>query len=318
MIFSVAMGRVRVVEAMIVSLAVLFAGCSGTRTVYPERPRDGLRVATFNVHYVVDPVWAANSDRIEDIDELDQIVRWETRETSVIETVDRINADIVAFQEMETFAGGSFNRVNTQLRSVSDALPRYDVVATGDPAVYPTTQPILVRKGRFRPIEQGFFFFSSTPDQIYSDPWYGRYPSFATWVRIESIGSPKQTYLVVNVHIDRESYRNQLRSASLIVERVKELQTAKDMVIVLGDFNALTWVPVVTRVTKGVGAEAVGRNGATFHFNRGIHLFPAIDHILWNGGGHLRLDGTFVYRSRSGDVWPSDHYPVVADFTIHH
>jgi hypothetical protein len=55
--------------------------------------------------------------------------------------------------------------------------------------------------------------------------------------------------------------------------------------------------------------------GSTFHFNRGLNLFPAIDHI---GGsdGISPVGKTFSVRGRFDGEWATDHYPVVGDFAV--
>ena len=55
--------------------------------------------------------------------------------------------------------------------------------------------------------------------------------------------------------------------------------------------------------------------GATFHLNRGLNLFGAIDHLA-HGPGAAPLGPARVLRERFGDVWPSDHYPVAGDFVL--
>jgi hypothetical protein len=55
--------------------------------------------------------------------------------------------------------------------------------------------------------------------------------------------------------------------------------------------------------------------GATFHLNRGLNLLGAIDHLA-HGPGAAPLGPPFVLRQRLGGAWPSDHYPVAADFAL--
>ena len=76
-----------------------------------------------------------------------------------------MNADLIAFQEMETFEGGAFSFRNLQLDWILENLPAYAPAAAGNPEKYPGTQPILYRKGAFDVERQGFFFFSEEPDR---------------------------------------------------------------------------------------------------------------------------------------------------------
>jgi len=301
-------------------LLLVAAATLGPAITADENDVERARVATFNAHYLL-----VGSD--------DQLTGWAEREYAVLAVLREIDADIVAFQEMETFAGGHANRENRQADSVRAAFPTHRFTATGDPAVFPNTQPILYRADRWAPGEQGFFFFSPTPDVPYSSSWYGRYPSFASWARLippgehrEEASASPPPLLVVNVHIDRTRYRNQLLSARLLAERIAEIRRPGDEVILLGDFNAFQRSRVL-RIATGASWTAkapdtiagyaplrpVSPRAATFHFYLGLHLFPAIDHILVSEG--LVSRGARVVRRRPGGVWPSDHYPVVVELT---
>jgi hypothetical protein len=67
-----------------------------------------------------------------------------------------MDADLVGFQEMKTFAGGHSGEENLQLDYLPARMPDY-------------------RPEDVEPLEQGFFF-SNTPDEVYSRPWFGRFP----------------------------------------------------------------------------------------------------------------------------------------------
>ena len=129
--------------------AVILSGCaSGTGASLPPRTEGRLRVAGLNVHYLA-PRGGA-------------VTQWPPREAAVVATLSAIDADVIAFQEMETFAGGAFNRDNLQQESLAAAFPAFGFTATGDPEVFPNTQPIMFRRARFTPREQGYVFFSPT------------------------------------------------------------------------------------------------------------------------------------------------------------
>lgn len=311
----------RAITITIVLLAGLTVSALTESSTAVDEADRSLRVATLNVHYLVDAVALGR-----DPGELDPVMQWERRDEAVVAVLLQIKADIVAFQEMETFAGGHLNRNNVQLQTVKNTFPEYSFGGTGDPAHFPATQPIMYRRDRFSAQGQGYFFFSPTPDTLYSDPWYGRYPSFASWVRlVETVTG--RAFLVVNVHIDRERYRNQIRSSHLIVERIDAVREKNDTVVILGDFNAFRVSRVVRIINRGLGLQSAPPTGTTFHFYRGLHLFPAIDHVLYQPAtaprhansnrtvseGGIRAIHSATVRARPDGIWPSDHYPVVVD-----
>jgi endonuclease/exonuclease/phosphatase family metal-dependent hydrolase len=248
-------------------------------------------VGTFNIHYI--------SPR-------QKKMIWEERREAVVGVLRLGNPDIIGFQEMETFVGGHWNQENKQLEWVKEHFPQYAVTSFGDPRVYPSTQPILYRKDRFEALDQGFFFFSPTPDRIYSRPWEGRYPAFCAWSRLHDKSTDRSFYLY-NLHLDYSSLENRLKSAKLVAERIATRKHIEDGVIVIGDFNAArSFRPV--RIVAEADLKVAKTRGSTFHFNRGINIQPAIDHVLYSKEFMYR--STRVIRERIDGNWPSDHYPL--------
>jgi endonuclease/exonuclease/phosphatase family metal-dependent hydrolase len=277
------------------SVLLLVTSCaSGPQQL--ERP--DLTLASFNIHYL--------SLR-------DDVLPWDERSAAVKAVLEGVGADLLAFQEMETFGGGHQSSPNIQLDYLLRELPRYKAAAVGDPELYPSTQPILYDPSVLQPVEQGYFFFSPTPDEIYSRPWHGRFPAFCSWVRFEELQHGHR-FVVYNVHFDASSPRDRLKSAELTMERI-DATAAGDPVVVAGDFNAPLLFPTMRRFLRN-GYRHSGIRGSTFHFNRGLHLIPAIDHILVRG--QIRSAPGRIMRDRPGGRFPSDHYPVLTQLGFVH
>jgi endonuclease/exonuclease/phosphatase family metal-dependent hydrolase len=249
-------------------------------------------LGTFNIHYVAP--WQEG-------------LRWEDRRDAVVAMLEAADADLMAFQEMETFEGGSYNEENRQLDWIARHFPEYAFAAVGDPQVYPSTQPVMYRPERFEPLDQGFFFFSPDPDDIYSRSWDGGFPAFASWVRFADRRSGTSFYLY-NVHFDHSSRGNRIKAAELVVERLGGREHPGDPVIVAGDFNA-PWFFRPVQIVSDAGLDIADTTGSTFHLRRGINIIPAIDHVLVSDG--FEIGPTEVLRKRFAGTWPSDHYPVL-------
>lgn len=260
------------------------------QAVNANEPED-IRISSFNIHYV-----SAGQKKL----------AWENRKEAVTEAIRELNADIIAFQEMETFAGGSYNTENKQLDWVLKHFPQYTAGAYGNAAEYPNTQPILYRRDRFEQKSQGFFFFSDTPDVIYSRTFNGSWPAFCSWTQL----TDKQTgddFYVYNVHFEYKSMSNRGKSATLVKSRIAPV-VANSPVILLGDINAASFSPTARKL-KSTPLNLAKPAGATFHFNRGINLLPAIDHIFFSD--HFVQAGKMErLRKKYSKVWPTDHYPV--------
>jgi len=273
---------------------LLFSGC--VRADEPAQAAS-FSVGSFNIHYI-----SRNGD----------LLPWDDRKPAVRSIIDEIDVDLLAFQEMETFSGGSIATENLQLDFVLAQFPRYAAAAVGAPEEYPSTQPILYRTDRFTPLDQGFFFFSPAPDEIYSRPWHARFPAFASWVRFDDRVTGV-SFVVYNVHFDASSPRNRTKSARLVAERVADRRYADDPVIVLGDFNAPRFFPSMG-ILRRAGLHRAATTGSTFHFNRGVHIIPGIDHILGSDG--VAFADPTVARARYDGIHPSDHYPIRARATL--
>ncbi|MEO1637866.1 MAG: endonuclease/exonuclease/phosphatase family protein [Pseudomonadota bacterium] len=261
-----------------------------------------LRLATYNVHYIIlerdTGAWSVGD--------------WDRRKGPLDAAFKAVNADVIAFQEMESFARGN-NRVNLTLDWLLENNPDYRAAAVGDPATFPSTQPILYRPDRVEMLDQGWFFFSETPDVIYSRTFNGSFPAFASWAEFRDPNAGA-AFKIVNIHTDFASRSNRIQSLELVASRVAPWTAQGETVFVVGDFNGRLGDQVV-EILADEGFDFAPVKGATFHFNRGINLFGAIDHIAVNGDA-TRVGEPVVLRQKFQGEWPTDHYPVIVDYRL--
>jgi len=263
-----------------------------------------LRIATYNVHYI----WLDRESGRWSVGD------WNRRKEPLSKAVAALNADVVAFQEMESFSrSNNGGPINLTLDWLREQRPEFDAAAVGDPREFPSTQPIFYRREKLDLLDQGWFFFSETPDRIYSRTFNGSFPAFASWAQFKDRGSDK-SFRVVNVHFDYASSSNRQLSAELVVLRIARWLLLKENVFVVGDINAgLSSTPV--RTIEAAGLKFAPVIGSTFHWNRGVNLTRAIDHLGHSSGVTLAGEPT-VLRQKFDGEWPTDHYPVVANFCL--
>ena len=288
-------------------LLLLVTGCQMVRhssgPVLAEPVTGSLRLATYNVHYI----WLSRDDVTWGTG------HWEQRRGPLDAAFKSLDADIVAFQEMESFAGGNADNVNLARDWLSSNNPDYSVAAIGPWQSFPSTQPVFYRHELYGVSDQGWFFFSETPDVIYSRTFNGSYPAFASWVKFVNLQTSSPFY-VVNLHTDYASLENRSRSIELVAQRISPWVAEGTAVFVAGDFNARAGSGL-HRTLESAGLEFVPVRGSTYHFNRGLNLFGAIDHIAHTPNA-VSVNKPVVVREKFGTVWPTDHYPVVADFML--
>jgi endonuclease/exonuclease/phosphatase family metal-dependent hydrolase len=302
------MGRrlVRVLGGGLLALAALLTAIqyanSGNDPVAAPPP-GAFRIATYNVHYID---LTQSSGPWSEAD-------WEVRKDPLDDAFKALGADIVAFQEMESFRGGSDGSLNLARDFLLEGNPEFAAAASGDWREFPSTQPIFYRRDRLRLLDQGWFFFSSTPDVIYSRTFDGSWPAFASWADFAPRdGGPP--FRVVNVHFEYRSGSNRLQSAALVRDRIRPAIAEGIPTFVVGDLNARRRSPTAALIAEA-GIVFAPVQGSTYHFDRGLNLLFAIDHI--GATADLRrVGGPWVLRRRFRGEWPADHYPVFADYLL--
>ena len=225
------------------------------------KPEGALRIGTYNVHYIIvtqpEGRWSRGM--------------WERRKAPLDATFKAIEADLVAFQEMESFAGGNDDSENLARNWLLEHNPGFAAAAVGDWRKFPSTQPILYRTDRLDLTDQGWFFFSETPDVIYSRTFNGSYPAFASWAAFRDRQTGR-AFRVVNVHTDYASSENRAKSIALVAERISPWIASGETVFLTGDLNARLGSGLHDML-EGAGLRFVPVEGATYHFDRGHQPF---------------------------------------------
>ncbi|MCF2905105.1 endonuclease/exonuclease/phosphatase family protein [Octadecabacter sp. CECT 8868] len=292
--------RLTVFFAMLIAVLGGMVACNSLpQPVQAPSPKN-LRIATYNVHYI----WMARETGDWSVGD------WGRRKNALQLSVRALDADVIGFQEMESF-GRNMAPANLTLDYLRMNNPDYAAAAVGDPAAFPSTQPIFYRTDRLHLRDQGWFFFSDTPDVIYSRTFNGSWPAFTSWAEFEDTSGT--VFRVYNLHTEYRSASNRQLSAKLVADRIAA-PAAQMPVFVIGDFNAVSGSTTLG-ILEDAGVTFWPAQGSTYHFNRGLNLFPAIDHI----GGTEGIDPigeTFSVRGKFDGEWPTDHYPIVGDFRL--
>lgn len=235
---------------------------------------------------------------------------WNHRKTFALARIDAFEPDLLGLQECRDD--------ESQSAFVRSHLPDYHFIGIhrggpGDTAL--EMAPLLFRRAAFKLLDTGCFWLSETPEIPGSMSWGSAYARTVTWAKLacQSTGAAL-TY--VNTHFDYEppaAIDGNARCLRQWLDRTRQ----ETPVIVTGDFNAdknsdayrlLTDNGMLIDTFRQVHPSE--KDDATFHaFGRPEEMAP-IDWILVSDHFHV-LDAQ-IDRSRMGNLFPSDHYPVTA------
>ncbi|WP_040483743.1 endonuclease/exonuclease/phosphatase family protein [Lyngbya aestuarii] len=180
---------------------------------------------------------------------------------------------------------------------------------------------IFYHQQRWRCLKTGEFWLSQTPKLVGSvtREWENPVPRMVSWGVFEGVGQDKPI-IIFNTHFDYHSPRARELSAQLISDRLSQFNADEYRFIVTGDFNAepdsFPRKTLLKPLTNGVVLrDALASidldEQMTYHEFTGKG-FAAVDTIYYDS--RLNLHQVSVDRTQIDHVWPSDHFPVIAQF----
>jgi endonuclease/exonuclease/phosphatase family metal-dependent hydrolase len=281
----------RALRVLALLMLSIFAGHALAAAKAPAEAQT-LKVMSFNVRTPAD----TNDDR------------WENRRQVLFDLLREQDADVIGTQEL----------VKRQADEIIAALPQYTWFGRGRRGDDSDEHMgVFYRPDRLRVIASGDFWLSDTPDVAGSITWNNVLPRMVTWARFERIADGAR-FTLYNTHLP---YREQdeaarERSARLIFERLAKLP-ADEPFVLTGDFNARPDSGVHKLLTEKL-SDAWLSTGHRSGPERTFHGFTGkpdhrIDWVLFR---NLQLQSVETLDMHRGARYPSDHFPVVARFTL--
>jgi endonuclease/exonuclease/phosphatase family metal-dependent hydrolase len=213
--------------------------------------------------------------------------------------------DFYAFQEANDF----------QITFLSELLPEHDHIGQRAPAPERWQNNIIFYHQTWQLIHSEHFFLSDTPD-IPSQFPDSRWPRQCTLGIFEKEG---RRLIIVNTHFD--FYENvQVSSARLIRRRLIAHADKGAPVVLMGDFNCDPGSPCYAELMSKSGAPPVFFNifsppfQGTHHQFSGIGGTDAVDWILYQKP--LIVERACLVTCPFAGKYPSDHFPLVAEFCM--
>jgi endonuclease/exonuclease/phosphatase family metal-dependent hydrolase len=245
---------------------------------------------------------------------------WPLRRDLNAATLHKYAPDIIGFQEAQS----------GNLETYEQALSEYDVelglISIRQEANYHRV-PIYWKRDRFSKVDSGGFYLSETPEE-WSLSWGSTLVRAATWVILREQASGIE-FLMLNTHFPHEQETDLARteSARLIVENIREISGDAAVLpsIVTADFNAVPTsdayqVFMLAGFTDSYTAAGKSEPVITFHGFKGAdfrYTDLRIDWILTKDGARtFKALDCRVLTDEAQPVYPSDHYPVLAELEL--
>jgi endonuclease/exonuclease/phosphatase family metal-dependent hydrolase len=262
-----------------------------------------LRVMTFNVR------GAFHEDGINN---------WANRRDLNVATILKYAPDIIGFQEAQS---GNLEAYEVAL---TDYASKLGLISIRQEENYHRV-PIYWKRDRFTKLDSGGFYLSLTPAE-WSLSWGSSLVRAVTWVKLRESNSDF-VFVVLTTHFPHEPEADLARdeSARLVVRQLAQVCPPDAPQIVMADFNALPGsaayqVFSADGYSDTCNAAPEWGETSTFHGFQGA-AFPhsgfRIDWILTKTGARqITTKHHLVVTDAEPPLYPSDHYPVLADLEI--
>ncbi|WP_027381922.1 endonuclease/exonuclease/phosphatase family protein [Epilithonimonas caeni] len=243
--------------------------------------------------------------------ESDKENSWDNRKVDALALMSYYHPDYFGVQEA----------VPQQMTDIKTTLKDYDYVGVGrdDGKNQGEFSAIFYDKNKLEVIKSGTFWLSETPEKP-SKGWDAAYNRVCTYAffKIKKTG---KRFLAMNLHFDHVGDIARVNSAKLILEKIKELNPKNLPLTLTGDFNLTDDSEPIKIISKSL-------DNAYYH-SRTLHYGPKgtftafdvntvpkerIDYIFVKGFDVL--SNRTINDRRENLLYPSDHFPILAEFSF--
>ena len=198
---------------------------------------------------------------------------------------------------------------------------KYDCVGAARDFYGPFTEysSIYYLKDKYNLIDSGTFWLSETPEKRWTKSFDSTCYRVASWALLED----KETgirYTHINTHLDHVLESTRESQMKVLIDSVCDVNNGSPIVMT-GDFNAYEDNSLVYTVacetfndTKKVAENSDTGRTFTSYGTKEEDGTGAIDFIF--ADTTLKVDTYKIIRNTVQGIYPSDHYPIVADIVI--
>ncbi len=235
---------------------------------------------------------------------------WTKRRAMVYKVINEYDADFIGMQEAFDF----------QIKEILEGCSKYSSTGDGrDGKQMGEFSNILYKKDKYELIESKTFWLSDTPEVV-SKSWGNWHHRICTWALFKNKKSGHKFY-IYNTHFDHKSAPARIKSARLIIDRIKVRKLKEVPFILTGDFNAVPSSLEMNYFSSNnildsddfIDHKDSNRGTAT-GFKFGVYKHK-IDYI-YISEKQWKVQDSKIIRYSENKRYPSDHFPVYAELIL--
>lgn len=237
--------------------------------------------------------------------------KWSNRKDFLTSQIQFYEPDIFGVQEAKP----------NQVIDIATALSQYNFIGIGrDGAGQGESSNIYFKKDRFKILKSGTFWLSETPDVI-SKGWDAACNRVCTYALFKDLKA-KKTFWVFNTHLDHIGELAKTNGIQLILSKIIALNTNKDSVFFMGDFNSKSSDERIISLKKVMNdtsdiseIKPFGPSGTFNGFKHNEPVTELIDYIFISKKSNFKVKKYAVLSDSKELKYPSDHLPVYIEMS---
>ncbi len=214
---------------------------------------------------------------------------------------------------------GTQEATPNQVTDIASALPNYAKFGIGrEEGGTGEACAVYYKKNRFKVEESNTFWLSQTPNVV-SRGWDAACNRVCTYGLFKDLKT-KKMFWVFNVHLDHMGNEARVKGIQLILSKMKEANTKKYPVFLMGDFNSEPETPQIAEVkkvmddTRDISKEKpFGPYGTFNNFKHNEPVTLLLDYIFISKNSGLTVQKYAVLSDSKDLKYPSDHLPVLIE-----
>jgi endonuclease/exonuclease/phosphatase family metal-dependent hydrolase len=240
--------------------------------------------------------------------ESDKENSWTNRKQDAVDLLSYYHPDYFGVQEA----------LPEQMKDIKNGLKNYDYVGVGrdDGKEKGEFSAIFYDTEKLQVVKSGTFWLSETPEKP-SKGWDAAYNRVCTYAIFKDKKSKKE-FFAMNLHFDHVGNVARVKSADLILKKIKEINPKNLPLTLSGDFNLTDDTEPIKIISQNLKdsfynseSKPYGPKGTFTSFNVTEVPQERIDYIFVKGfkiKSHRHINDR-----RENLLYPSDHFPVLTE-----